>query len=182
MSDEILNEISRFDNDYHPDAGIRPGIATLVDGNYEFEITSVELSRTAQSMDAILKLGLQATSGPLVELAYFFKDQRGVNKCGADLSALGFAEFLKSAGFSTKLKGVLPRLKSVRFRARKLTEEGKDNKVYHNLYISGRVAGTNVNGPTAATTARAAPPSQAVPAAATQTVPPSSPGEDDIPF
>lgn len=167
MSDEILNEIGRFDGQYHPDAGIRPGIATLVDGSYEFEIVSVDLTRTAQSMDAILKLGIRATSGPLVELAYFFKDQRGVNKCGADLSALGFPEFLKSGGFSAKLKGALPKLRGVRFRATKLTEEGKDGKTYHNLYVSGRVS---ANGP-------AFPPP---PVVTQQPARPSA--EDDIPF
>lgn len=148
MSDEILSEISRYDADYRPDAGIRPKVDTLPDGDYDFEILDAILGRTQNSNDAILKVGLKVQGGTVVEKAYFFGDQAAINRLGADLMALGFREFERPQSFSAALKAALPKLKGVRFRARKMTDTSSSNgKTYHNLYIAGRLPAAGAASP-----------------------------------
>ena len=146
MSDDIFDEIGRFDGEYTPEDVQRPGLDSLPDGTYEFQVSQVALARTPKSNEPILRCALKvlsgASAGSTVEKAWFFKTQKNINQLGADLCSLGFDadSWHGKRPFSQELKKALPKLKGMRFRARKLTEKGGDDKVYQNLYISGPLA------------------------------------------
>lgn len=139
-------ELQAFDNDFAPDAGRRPNLASLADGDYDFEIASAELTRTEKSNEAILRLDLQVAGGGVVQHAYFFRNQVAVNILGSDLCTLGFDADLWKAPqrpFSRELQAACPRLVGVRFRGKKVTTANKSDpsKPYANLYVNQRLDG-----------------------------------------
>lgn len=140
MNEELLNQIARFDEGYTPDPGRYPGIETLPDRDYVFEVAHATLGKTQNTGEAILHVILRSDEGVMVERPYFFQKQTQVNKLGADLCALGFDadKWRGNRPFSRELVAALPKLVGVKFRARKITEPGTD-KPFHNLYINGRV-------------------------------------------
>lgn len=150
MSDEIFEEIGRFDDDYAPKQGQLPGIDKLPDGTYDFEIASVELARTPNSGMPLLRTGLRVGSGGVFEWVHFLDKQDKVDRCGADLAAVGLPEFASKGGFSAALKKALTRMKGMRFRATKSTDTGKDGKKYHNIFVAGPISGAARTPPPAA--------------------------------
>jgi hypothetical protein len=151
MSDQdIVEELSRYDQDYVPQAGRRPGLDSLADGDYDFMIQGADLSRTEQKREPILRLELKTLlAGNVIEHVYFFRTQDNVDRLGADLCTLGFDadQWTSQNGrrFSAELPAAVARLTGVRFRGHKTTVV-KDGKTYHNLYVNARLAGTPMPG------------------------------------
>jgi hypothetical protein len=141
FDDDIVQEIARWDAGFAPQAGRRPGLEALANGDHDLEIVEAELTRTEKTREAILRTVLHVLpAGGVYEHVYFFRTQDAYNRLGADVATLGFP--LDAAQpFSGQLKGIVPRLRGVRFRARKGESKGTDGKVYHNLYINSRLAG-----------------------------------------
>lgn len=139
MSDDILSELERYNEGYRPEQGIRPSLESIPDGDYTFDIMDAELIRSMKAKDPVLRLGLRVDGGAIVERGYPLTSQEMCNRLGADLVALGFSEFDGPKDFSKKVGAAIPKLKGVRFRARKHTDR-KGDKVYTNLFILGRVA------------------------------------------
>ena len=135
------DELAAFDNDFNPSVGgQRPGIETLPDGDYDFEVTSAELTRTEKSNELILRVGLRV-GGKVVEHAYFFRTQTGVDILGGDLCTLGFdSDQWKPPHrpFSRELVAAVPRMVGLRFRGRKVTKPDKKEptKSHANLYVN----------------------------------------------
>lgn len=152
QDEAMLNDISQWDNDYKPQHAILPGLEALQNGDYDFEIESAILARTPSTNETILRVALKVGSGLLVERAYFFKTQQSANQLGMDLCLMGFDCHGRRA-FSQEFRDVLPLLKGARFRGRKSSRVGKDNKDYHDLLVltpAGRTASKPVAPPTAA--------------------------------
>jgi hypothetical protein len=151
MADQdIIEELSRYDRDYVPQAGRRPGIDTLADGDYDFLIQGAILDRTEKNREPILKLELKAApGGNVIEHAYFFRTQDNIDRLGADLCTLGFDadQWTAQNGrrFSAELPAAVARLTGLRFRGHKTTVQ-KDGKTFHNLYVNARLAGTPMPG------------------------------------
>jgi hypothetical protein len=151
MADQdIIEELSRYDRDYAPQAGRRPGIDTLADGDYDFSIQGAILDRTEKNREPILKLELKAApGGNVIEHVYFFRTQDAIDRLGADLCTLGFDadQWTAQNGrrFSAELPAAVARLTGVRFRGHK-TAVQKDGKTFHNLYVNARLAGTPMPG------------------------------------
>lgn len=179
--DDIFSELARYDDEYRPEQPVQPGIDKLADGDHDFEVLDVDLSRTAKSKEIILRLSLRANGGMVLEHTYFFGSQLQINKLGCDLCSLGFIEFRKPASFTATLKASLPKLIGVKFRAHKSTDRnGKDNKVYHNLLIMNRVSGGS--GPSRPATSTPPPGPKTKPPAAPPAPPADSDNDDSIPF
>jgi len=180
MSDDIFDELSRYDEEYRPEQPVMPGLDKLADGDHDFEILGADLGRTAKSQDVILRLQCRVDGALVIEHSYFFGSQTQINKLGADLVSLGFSEFLKPASFSASLKAVLPKLKGIRFRGHKSSDRSaKDNKVYHNLLVISRLGASGTGkAPAAAPT----PPPAGRTAKAPPAPPPAPAGDDTIPF
>lgn len=136
MSDEsFYADLERYDNDFVPQAAFRPSLDTIPDGDYSFEIIDAIPDRTKNSKDPILRVGLRVDGGIIVERGYLFTSQEGVNRFGADLCTLGIPVDQKSP-FSKQLQTAVPKLKGVKFRARKSTDRAKNSdKAYTNLLI-----------------------------------------------
>src|SRR5262249_43690131 len=90
--------------------------------------------------EVILRTALRVLpGGGVYDHAYFFRNQNGVNRLGADLVTLGFEV---PQPFSQHLPGIVARLRGVRFRARKAESKGGDGRVYHNLHVNSRPVGS----------------------------------------
>jgi hypothetical protein len=138
--DDFVQEVSRWDADFVPQAGRRPGLDALANADYDMEIVEAELVQTEKSREWILRTALRVLpAGGIHEHVYFFRSQEAVNRLGADLLTLGFEV---PQPFSQHLPGIVARLRGVRFRARKAESKGNDGKVYHNLHINSRLAGS----------------------------------------
>lgn len=184
MNEDVLNAMSRFDDQYRPDPGIRPGTEILADGNYAFEVLSADLGK-ANDGSPLLNVWMRALEGPsagvMVDHAYWLNKREGCNRLGYDLVVLGFSEFEAGRSrFSDALRNALPRLRGMRFKARKVTEVGRDGKTYHKLQLAGRIstAPATAAGPPAGHRQPANPPDE-IPLAPARTARPS---DDEIPF
>src|SRR5688500_6456877 len=91
---DVMEELSRFNDEFAPDTGRRLGVESLPDGDYDLQILEAELTRTEKKRDPILRLALRILDGPAadreIERAYFLTSQDGVNRLGGDLLLLGF--------------------------------------------------------------------------------------------
>jgi hypothetical protein len=134
MSQDILNEIERYDRDYQPAERQQqlPSDRDLEDGIGVFAIRSADLVRTANSREAILRVILYCeqgrNAGITCERAYFFRDQNAIDRLGADLLTLGFAEFNQAKDkrpFSAKLGLAVTKMAGLRVQYKKRTHEGK---------------------------------------------------------
>jgi hypothetical protein len=138
--DDFVQAVSHWDADFVPQAGRRPGLDALANGDYDMEIVEAELVHTEKSRDWILRTALRVLpAGGVYEHVYFFRTLDAYNRLGADVVTLGFEA---AQPFSQHIPGIVARLRGVRFRARKAESKGKDGQVYHNLYINSRLAGT----------------------------------------
>lgn len=186
MNDEIFGEIERFNNDFRPEAGRKAGLEILPDGAYDFAILGIAGDRTPQSRDPILRWHLRVIGGPCdgqeVERLSFLTSQEGIDRLGGDLATLGFdtASWKAPARpFSVELQKALPRLIGMRFRASKQANKSGE-KVYQNLYLSGRLSGSSTPPPAAVTPPAAPRPAQ--PTAFQQPVQPTQHDDEEIPF
>ena len=167
----VSEELSRFDDEFHPRAGRKPGIDSLPDGSYDLEIVEAELARTQEQRLAILRQGLRVLSGPhagmVVENVYFLETQENRDFLGADLGTLGFDvhewRAARGRGFSQELPRAVEAMRGRRFRGKKETNK----KGYAALYVHARLNGTATPMP-AATSGRE---TQVVRAADVATVP-----------
>lgn len=172
---DVFDELARFDDGFTPSSlDIAPGLETLADGEYQFQIAAAEVARTEQTREAIFRMNLLVLAGPsgigsTVERVNFFAKQQNVNILGGDLVALGFdAELWRPPArpFSIEFAKVLPLLVGVRFQGRK-THKVVGERTYHNLYIRSKLGVTGVS-----SRAKAAAP----------VVPTAWPPDDSLPF
>ncbi len=145
-----MQELEAFDRDFAPDGGRRPGVDSLADGDYDFEIVHAELTKTEKTNEAILKLDLRVAgegAAGVVRYAYLFRSLTGVNVLGSDLCTLGFdADQWKPPArpLSRELPRAVPLLPGIRFRGKKKTTPNpKDpTKPYANLYVNQKLDGS----------------------------------------
>lgn len=176
VDNKILDDLSKFDEQFAPTTTRSANLEALTDGSYAFDVAGAELTQTSNSKETLLRLTLKVVSGPsekdlTVEHTYFFRSQENANRCGGDMKALGFPAEKWVGCFSTELGKAVPKLPGVRFRATKKTNT-RDGKTYHNLNIDGRIAGGNPP-PPGSPSAAPPPPSRN---------PPAANSSDDIPF
>lgn len=184
MIDEtILQDLERFDAEYVAQAAFAPGLDTLADGSYDFEVDFAELGRTKNANDPILRVNLRVNGGMVIEWGSPLTSQEGCNRLGADLRVLGFDadKWRGSRSFSKELGNAIPKLKGIKFRAIKRTEHSKDGKTYHKLMILNRLGTQAANGPASVARTNVTPPTprHGTPAAQQPAV---SVGGDEIAF
>jgi hypothetical protein len=170
-----FSDLDTFSNDYKAAPAFMPGLATLADGDYDFEVVEATLDHI--KADRVMRMHLKVGGGRVVEHLYRLASQYGINQLGADLLALGFDSDKwgqPSRPLSVEIPKAVAKLKGVRFRGTKKRRTGSDGKEYYDLFFSGRVAGAampNYASPPAAPTQRVIAPAPVGPAA-----------DDDIPF
>jgi len=145
-------DLAWFDQEYKPEASsFRPGLDTLPDGSYDFEITDAELKRSPKQGIRILELGLKVNGGAVVQHSYFLDTIEKVNRMGADLCVLGIPadKWGQAGGVSIKdgLPAAVKQLPGIRFRGSKDHNTppaipGKEARTFHNLRILCRTANT----------------------------------------
>lgn len=146
MSDEsILDDLKRFDGEYVAEAAFAPGLDTLANGTYDFEIISATLGRTKNSADPIIRINLRVNGGLIVEWGTLLTGQERCNRLGADLQILGFDsdKWRGTRPFSKELGLAVPKLKGIKFRAMKRSNDGKDGKTYHELLLYQRLTASS---------------------------------------
>lgn len=127
-------DFSSFDDDFDPQPAIRPGIDTLPDGSYVFEVLDAELTR-ARNGDSICQLGLQVVGGGVVQQTYWLNKQSAVNRMGYDFGVLGLTV---AAPLSETIPAAVAKLPGIKFRGTK-TSRTYEGKLYHDLNVSARV-------------------------------------------
>ncbi len=206
MSDDIIEEISRFDNDYSPKDGFLPGPEVLHEGPLVVEIVQAELTRTFNTRDPILRWTLRVVGGVDDGVVFartsFFGRQEDSDRLGGEMRVLGFDSHLwlvaNRRPFSRELEKALPKLRGKRFRGRKTTTESAKapGKWFHNLNIDSPVRASSAppppNGVAPPRSRTAAPPTTQIarvaptPDRVTDSPPDTAPGteasNDSIPF
>jgi len=138
----VFDELKQFDADFKPEPRNLPGLGSLPDGDYDFEVVSAVLERTEKTKDLILRLGLKVIgTGGLIENAYFFRNQQAVDILGSDLCTLGFDTLdwkPPARPFSQELVQAVPKLPGRKFRGKKVTKPNDRDpaKPFHNLYVN----------------------------------------------
>jgi hypothetical protein len=142
MSDDVFDEMDRFNDEFRPQPSWRPGLDLLPDGLADFEIVAACGDRTPKSNDPIVRWTLKVLSGPcagtLIDHVHFVGTLESVERLGGDLQTLGFdVENWKppQRPVSVELKKALPMLRGRCFRAKKETNPGQQGKVFHNLRV-----------------------------------------------
>lgn len=146
MSVAISAGLSDFDGGFSPDSpggDRRPGVESLQDGDYNFEILSSTLELLAEK--PVLRLGLQ-TGNRTIDHLFWIDSQTRANIVGAFLVGLGVPAH-QWKKFSVELPKAVPTLRGLKFVGTKKTTDSKDGgKQYHNLYVKsliGRGAGNS---------------------------------------
>jgi len=159
MSVAISAALSDFDSGFSteaPGGDRRPGVESLEDGDYDFEIRSATLEML--SGDPVLRLGLQVASGGggvrMLDHLFWINSQVKANIVGAFLVGLGIPAD-QWEQFSKELPKVVGTLRGMRFVGTKKTNQSKDGtKDFHNLYVKSVIGG---GGPQGRRAARPAP-------------------------
>jgi hypothetical protein len=145
-------DLEQFDQSYSPQAGRRPGLDVLPDGDYDFEILDAKLDTTPKQHVRIVRVGLRVTSagssqGQTLEHISFLNNQTAIDILGSTLCTLGFDadQWTVASGrpFSKELPKALPRMRGLRFRGTKK----KNQDGFHNLYYNARLAGMPMPAP-----------------------------------
>jgi hypothetical protein len=149
---DSYEDLAWFDEQYKPEASkFRPGLETLPDGSYDFEIVDAEIKKSAKKQVRILELGLKVNGGAVVQHAYFLDTVEKMNRLGGDLCVLGIPadKWGKAGGVSVAvgLPEAVRQLPGIKFRGAKdhntpNAAPGQTPKTFHNLRILCRVAGT----------------------------------------
>ena len=137
MADDFDTDFSSFDDDFAPQPAIRPGLDTLSDGAYDFEILDAELTR-AKNGDSICTLGLKASTGQVVQQTYWLNRQANVNRMGYDFGVLGYPV---AAPLNESIPAAVAQLPGTKFRGIK-SSRTYEGKLYHDLAVSTRLGGT----------------------------------------
>lgn len=151
--EDISGDLERFDNDFKPGDGRKPGLATLPDGSYEFRIVKAETARVGKTTkDPAIRMTLQVLTkgqhyGVVVESLQFLKSISNVEIFGSMLVTLGIdADQWQATGrkFSAELPGALEKIAGLCFAGAK-TSKPKDAKMpggekHHNVYVNERIA------------------------------------------
>lgn len=138
----MFDELKQFDQDFKPEPRNLPGLESLPNGDYDFEVVSAVLERTEKTKDLILRVGLKVlNTGGLIENTYFFRNQQAVDILGSDLCTLGFDTLNwkpPARPFSQELVQAVPKLPGRKFRGKKVTKENAKDpaKPFHNLYVN----------------------------------------------
>jgi hypothetical protein len=128
-----------------PQYQILPGLDSVPNGDYDCRLGACELGHAGS--ERVLRAALHV-GGRVVEYIWWLNRQEAVNRFLADMAALGFpARDWGSAPGKKPLSVAIPEcaraLEGVRFRASKTSRRdkrpGKENEVYHDLHISGRI-------------------------------------------
>lgn len=140
--DDILDELSRYEEGFDPTPARDPGLECLDNGMYEFLVLFAELTKTSQKGQPIAKVRLRVTSAHLlgaeVVHAYVLTSQTGFNALGADLAALGLRQ-PQGLPFHPAIPGLLAELRGKRFRARKDAQPDDKGVVRQRLYINSLI-------------------------------------------
>lgn len=147
-----LSQLEQFDDEFSTEKpegfNRRPGVDALDGGDYQFKIIDAEIAQIEKTGDLVLRVGLQILSGPsnlggVIERTYWLNDQTAINILGADLVCLGFDadQWHGDRKFSKELPLAVGKLAGVCFKGHK-RENNSNGKVYHNLYVNQRIAGT----------------------------------------
>ena len=139
MSNESYDDLGEFDGEFSPQPAIRPGLDTLPDGSYEFEVLDAELTR-AQNGDRICNLGLRANKSAVVQHTYWLNKQTNINRMGYDFGVLGLEI---GAPLNETIPAAVAQLAGIKFKGVK-TSRTYQSKLYHDLHISSRVGGAAV--------------------------------------
>ena len=137
FQDDSYDDLDGYGDDFSPQPAIRPGLETLPDGSYEFEVLDAELTKS-QNGNRICNLGLRANGGAVVQHTYWLNNQTKVNRMGYDFGVLGFEV---SAPLSQTIPAAVRQLPGVKFRGVK-TSRTYEGKLYHDLHVSVRTGGT----------------------------------------
>jgi hypothetical protein len=142
------SDLEKFDDDFvpTPSAADMSRAEDLVDGAYEFEITGAQLKVVKNNNILEMHL-LVLTPGPhegaTVQHSLFMNNIESANRVGRDLAVLGFDtdQWKKPNGrpFSVEIAKAVKLMKGLRWQGTKRTNKSGD-KVYHNIYLDGRVA------------------------------------------
>ena len=133
FQDDDFSDLGGYEEDFAPQPAIRPGIDTLPNGSYDFEILDAELTR-AQNNDRICNLGLKA-GGAVVQHTYWLNKQMNVNRMGYDFGVLGFTV---EPPLNETIPAAVRSLPGVKFRGVKSSREYQ-GKTYHDLHVSVRI-------------------------------------------
>lgn len=157
MDDYLKSALAAFDTaDMRPEAGQRPGLDALPDGDYDLEIVEAVADRTAKTGQPIYRLALKVLGGPLagtvIERGSVLSTQENINRLLGDFQSLGLDSDRWGSSHGRPLPDELakagPKLVGVRFRGKKTHSDATDRnglpKVYHNLYIQSRLNGSSV--------------------------------------
>lgn len=145
--EDISADLERFDRDFKPGSGQKPGLSMLADGEYDFRIVKAETARTEKKRDPIVRIVLQVLTkgnhyGTTLERVYFLGTLENTEILGADLVTLGIdADQWAAQGrkFSVELAPALLKIVGVCFMGKKTTKK-TDKATYHNLFINERIA------------------------------------------
>lgn len=126
-----------------PGGDRRPGVESLADGDYDFEIRSATLEMLSDK--PVLRLGLQVAEGGggvrMLDHLFWIDSQVKANIVGAFLVGLGIpADQWRE--FSEELPGAVAILRGITFVGTKKTNQSKDGgKEFHNLYVKSVIGG-----------------------------------------
>lgn len=140
MSVEIAAALADFDSGFSTDApggDRRPGVESLADGDYDFEIRAATLELLGGK--PVLRLSLQ-TVDRLIDHLFWIDSQVKANILGSFLVGLGIPadEWQR---FSKELPKVVGSLRGIKFVGTKKTSTGKGgDKEFHNLYVKSLIA------------------------------------------
>lgn len=149
MSTEY-DDLAWFDEQAKPAQRFTPGIDTIADGGYDFEIAAAMLDKTKNSQTRVVNADLIAGGGMRVRYTWFIDSTENMNAFLADLVTLGFpADRWGSGPGKTSLVKALPdavaKLKGIKFRGQKTTDRPTEGtyagRVFHKLHINARLSG-----------------------------------------
>lgn len=162
MSVDILDELSRFDNDFAPTTRYAD-VEALPDGYYDVEIVGAAFDRTQEQRLLVCRWVLRVIDGPKADMIFerlaFLDSLKKAERFGGELKLLGFdTESWKAPlrPFSVELGKALPKMIGMKFHARKVTRPD-GNRTYHNLDITGLLKPNAGKAPAGAPAAGGAP-------------------------
>lgn len=144
-----FSDLDSLGAEYRPEHAFRPGTDTLANGDYDFEVVDAKLDMVGNNR--VCRVGLKVNAGGrLVEHTYWLNRKEGINAFGAEMATLGFPAHQWGDGpdrvpLSKAIPECVVKLVGVKFRgtktSRKDTRPGKQDVVYHDLHVSGRIQG-----------------------------------------
>jgi hypothetical protein len=134
------------------DPSVKLQVQNLEDGDYEFVVADMALTKVESTGDPIVRWGLEVAAGPApkgatVERTSFINSQVGLNILGSDLVILGGLDkdWRKSkVNLGKQITSAIGKVIGTRIKAKKnTTVSAKNGKTYHNLNLKSVVSETN---------------------------------------